>query len=842
MQSTTSAFDAEKARNPNEPFIILDLYLDGGYGDWHPAGNRQVTIQGSTYPELFTGPVELEFSGEFSPDGGGQPRRANVRISLANEDDVIGTPWSDLLATKTLTNRIAQLWQGFITPAGAPLAFSDHLILLEGSIILSEDLLFTDEEFHLEIRDSSDAWHKEIGTPITETNWPNAPEESIGKINPIIYGYVEKSPCIPVDVGGRSTLSVEMDEAVTTSVLTDASGLPGSGTIRIDQEQITYTGQSGNTVTGLTRGASPIPHQRGAAVVEKQDYYSWRIAGHPIKGVLGVYVREQGGTHDDWISVQSGQYGIASEQGGTNLRLTLESADIFGGFTFITNPLSWGFQLVFGFVAQPFLPNLRDQFTDGQNVPAGTPVNLGDGLTIAFNAPLTCRYFNGAPADWDPDYTLAPTASLELTGISTVTGTFNQSVLAFAVSLKPSGTGTSSMRIDLPDNQLTATFRTGNAAFLGWKGKSFSAVTYTQTAGSPLTDAKLAIQGVLATSPPSVAAVIKRDVDLQVTTSAGSSTVTDTDPPDGESFPQNLGGPGQSVNKTYNFPVHETAIRRIWKVSRGSVTTPSGSIWRYGIGSHLDEWAYPNLPPSEYTFIGEPLATQLVITNTTTNAAITITAVSCEVMYTGTQTPTSTVSGRSLAQTEYNIEVAVDVEGWKDDGAGSYTGTPNALIIRPADILRHLAATYLSWIVGDRFDTATFLAARAAEIAAGIRLDFALQDPIHSAELFERIRHQTMSAHFLSAEGKYKRWVYPFSRTTLKAFTELEDVPPIRVGLTPLRELYNVVGIHFAPTLDGNWAGYVERQSIVSQGLGHPPQPGYNATKRWIAEFDLIRD
>jgi hypothetical protein len=52
-----------------------------------------------------------------------------------------------------------------------------------------------------------------------------------------------------------TTLNEECDESETTITLTDASGLPTSGTIQIEDEDITYTGKSTNDLTGCSRGA-----------------------------------------------------------------------------------------------------------------------------------------------------------------------------------------------------------------------------------------------------------------------------------------------------------------------------------------------------------------------------------------------------------------------------------------------------------------------------------------------------------------------------------------------------------------------------------------------------------
>jgi hypothetical protein len=60
-----------------------------------------------------------------------------------------------------------------------------------------------------------------------------------------------------INESARDRLATAMNSSVTTMDLYDASRFPATGgTVLIDNEIISYTGKSGNTLTGLTRGAS----------------------------------------------------------------------------------------------------------------------------------------------------------------------------------------------------------------------------------------------------------------------------------------------------------------------------------------------------------------------------------------------------------------------------------------------------------------------------------------------------------------------------------------------------------------------------------------------------------
>lgn len=73
--------------------------------------------------------------------------------------------------------------------------------------------------------------------------------------------------------GGESSLSTTLNgginDIVTTITLTDSTNFPTSGSVLIDSEIISYTGISGNDLTGCSRGAqstTPDSHSSGAPV------------------------------------------------------------------------------------------------------------------------------------------------------------------------------------------------------------------------------------------------------------------------------------------------------------------------------------------------------------------------------------------------------------------------------------------------------------------------------------------------------------------------------------------------------------------------------------------------
>ena len=78
-----------------------------------------------------------------------------------------------------------------------------------------------------------------------------------------------------------STLSSSINASVTSLTMTSSSSFPSSGTVLIGSELITYTGNSGGTLSGLTRGAlgtTAASHSSGATVTDASNFFSWNAA------------------------------------------------------------------------------------------------------------------------------------------------------------------------------------------------------------------------------------------------------------------------------------------------------------------------------------------------------------------------------------------------------------------------------------------------------------------------------------------------------------------------------------------------------------------------------------
>ena len=79
-----------------------------------------------------------------------------------------------------------------------------------------------------------------------------------------------------INEGANSRLNGGIDASVVTIPLEDASDFPTSGTVYIDNEVISYSGKSGNSLTGATRGATLSNFAAGST----RNYTAGNAASH----------------------------------------------------------------------------------------------------------------------------------------------------------------------------------------------------------------------------------------------------------------------------------------------------------------------------------------------------------------------------------------------------------------------------------------------------------------------------------------------------------------------------------------------------------------------------------
>ena len=155
-------------------------------------------------------------------------------------------------------------------------------------------------------------------TIINTTTYPGADPDDVGKMLPEVWGQAKKVPFMAVDAGWITTLAQDLAKAATGNVnFTDVSGLPSSGTIQIDAEQMTYSSKSdaNNTLNISARGqnsTTDVDHDLGATTAEIQTEYFY-IMGHAVKAIDAVYVQAGDGT---WVKQPAANHTAYTGQSG----------------------------------------------------------------------------------------------------------------------------------------------------------------------------------------------------------------------------------------------------------------------------------------------------------------------------------------------------------------------------------------------------------------------------------------------------------------------------------------------------------------------------------------------
>jgi YVTN family beta-propeller protein len=957
MQTTAAAFDAEKSkRDGSKPVLLLDLELSG---ETLRLSNRSVQIAGTYYGDRIQEGVDVVLDGSFTPDGGGSPRVSSVPIVIQNGDDGVA-PWSDIFAARTVLNRRAVLRQGYLDAAGVPLAIADSLTLVDGTIRTPDDDLFDETACNLEIADGSPAWHKSLGTPITAADFPNAPTNVLGRIQPIGYGSIAKHQCIPVDVGARTTLAEDVTITSTVIDLTDLTGFPSAGTLYIDGDEIAYTGKTPTLWNNVAVGTSPVGiamHPAGTAVYVANSGQNTVFVINPVTdAVTGtvavgtgprnlavhpagtrVYVSNQTSNSVSVVNTATGTVAATVAVGTSPLGIAVHPAGTAVYVANFTNNnifvLDTATNAVTGTVAVGTGPY------DVAVHPAGTAVYVANATsnTVSVINPATGTVVATVAVGTGPEALavhpagtavyVANFTSNSVSVINPATGTVAATVAVgtgpYAVAVHPAGTAVyvinstsdSVSVIDPATNAVTATvavavYPVGVAVDPAGRmvyivNNSINHVYILDTAAEVLTG----VSGIDASHSRGAAVVEKQaHYDYLAFDDAISAinnvyirrrgggdedwTRVGTD----EYTAYATGGGGFAGKANIRFS-GATFLQHAADIYSAGVSHSHGGGGTTGTACHehitdpalplliTNSWQncyYTNVPLAGYagthtivlgttingtwrlvrqdqtilgtlgtgtTAIADPAPSGIYYVARVSGGYCTLISMSRDITVAGGAVAFSgvtgvTVTGQQVAEAIYDLDVAADVECYADDDTGSYTGTASSLVIRPSDILRHIAGVRLGWTVADRFGTATFDAARALEGTNGMRMDFAITREIDSAELFERIRHQSMSAQFLDASGRYQRHVHPFAGTSVVTFAEGTNLAaPIRVRITPLDDIYNVVGVRYAPDpWTGVATGYTEATGTASQGTGNPPTPGYNVTRRWLQDFDLIRD
>lgn len=120
------------------------------------------------------------------------------------------------------------------------------------------------------------------------------------------------------------------------------------------------------------------------------------------------------------------------------------------------------------------------------------------------------------------------------------------------------------------------------------------------------------------------------------------------------------------------------------------------------------------------------------------------------------------LSGNSSADVVVGEAVCCDVDGYPDDGSGTYTGTANALIERPDHVFKHFNTALYGFALAD-IDSTTFGAAGtlyAAAISGGYKFGFVINTGITPSQWIPELAAQCRS-NIKYDKGRWKLLYLP---------------------------------------------------------------------------------
>ena len=290
MRTFTSGFTATKNKKSHQPVNLLKISWPD-IGDF-PAktlnlSDHAVTIDGVDWLPLVEDWGAIAGTGLDALLQNSGEEKAKVQLLNAPVDFGEGMQrFSDLLFEYPPEAATGILYQWF---EGEGLVTADQTELLTARIVDPVDYDERICSFHLVV-ESAHHGRRRVGNTLTLTDYPDAPETSIGLTKPIVIGQVEDVPGVPVrQVYTTHLTSVALPGAGTLDV-GSTLGFAASGSVVINDDTISYTGLTATEFTGCT-GINEF-HYAGDEVIESVSDHRYLLSdpAYPISSISNIKV------------------------------------------------------------------------------------------------------------------------------------------------------------------------------------------------------------------------------------------------------------------------------------------------------------------------------------------------------------------------------------------------------------------------------------------------------------------------------------------------------------------------------------------------------------------------
>lgn len=274
-QILTGEFSAAIAKKANRPITLVEIDLPANGSnpavtlrltDQGDAGDlKKITIGGDEYFAIISGFSNIRNLADAL--SGFLQSNASARFEVVNLPTNLfapAAPFSSIFQNykpETGTVTVKQWFDGEgLSPA------SDRVTTFAGRLAAPVTIGETICSFNV-IDLANEFGRRSIGKALTLDDYPLAPDEAIGTLLSIVLGKVERAPGRRVRKAASTEISSILIKTDTVLNVASTAGFPDSGTIVIDDDEITYTSKGPKLFSGLA-GIDRIHHQ-GDEVVEK---------------------------------------------------------------------------------------------------------------------------------------------------------------------------------------------------------------------------------------------------------------------------------------------------------------------------------------------------------------------------------------------------------------------------------------------------------------------------------------------------------------------------------------------------------------------------------------------
>ncbi|MBT5632090.1 MAG: hypothetical protein HOJ13_05110 [Nitrospina sp.] len=248
-----------------------------------------------------------------SPDFAAGNSQSNLSVSVVNIAVDLFSPsarFSNLFRNRPPESAVVKLYQWFADDGLTDTDLSVLFVARMGDPISYDEAVCSFDLVDISLSYGS----KVIGNAITLNNYPNAPEDSIGKTKPIVIGNVDETPGILVRKSQETQLASVAIPGGTLVDVSSTQNFPASGTFIVNDDEVSYTSLNSTQFLGCS-GINEF-HYSGDSVLEKVNDHRYLFSDPDflIKEISNVKVGGHLADSGDFsIDVSSGEVIFSSK-------------------------------------------------------------------------------------------------------------------------------------------------------------------------------------------------------------------------------------------------------------------------------------------------------------------------------------------------------------------------------------------------------------------------------------------------------------------------------------------------------------------------------------------------